>query len=66
MTNPFKVGDFVRFDPDDNARGKSWPSFEQVRLQPGDIGLVTRVSQENYLYLDEDRGGFHWECFKRV
>jgi hypothetical protein len=35
-----------------------------MRLKPGDIGIVTRVEQGAYLYLDDGRGGLHWECFK--
>jgi hypothetical protein len=66
MTNPFKIGDIVQFEPDDHARGWSWPMFERVRLKPGDTGLITRISQGDYLYLDDDRGGFHWECFKKA
>lgn len=69
MTNeqnpcPFKVGDRVKFVPDAHAYGWTWPSFERMRLEPGDIGIVTRVSQDQYLYLDDERGGLHWECFK--
>jgi hypothetical protein len=66
MTNPFKVGDQVRCEPSDHATGWSWPTFERVRLNPGDTGIVTRIREENYLYIDDERGGFHWECFKKV
>ena len=65
-TNPFKIGDRVVFSPSEHDIGWSYPSFEKVRLKPGDIGVVTRISQGAYLYLDDDRGGFHWECFKRA
>jgi hypothetical protein len=64
--NPFKVGDRVRFAPDDHAHGWSWPTYEGVRLKPGDTGVVTRIGNGNYLYLDDDRGGFHWECFQKA
>jgi hypothetical protein len=37
-----------------------------MRLKPGDIGVVTRISQGQYLYLDDGRGGLHWECFKKA
>ena len=40
--------------------------FERFRLKPWDTGLITRISQEDYLYLGDDRGGFHCECFKKV
>ena len=63
---PFEVGDAVRFDPDDRAIGWSYASFEEARIQPGDEGVVTRISEGEYLYLDDGRGGFHWECFKLV
>lgn len=65
-TNPFKVGDRVRFEPDEHALGWSWPSFERARLNPGDTGFVTRIGQGEYLYLDDELGGFHWECFKKL
>jgi hypothetical protein len=64
QANPFKVGDSVIFAPNDHAIGWSWSSFDRLRLHPGDTGIVTRVDKEMYLYLDDDRGGFHWECFK--
>jgi hypothetical protein len=66
LANPFKVGDRVIFDPKDRAIGWSWPSFDDVRLRPGDTGTITRIHEESYLYLDEGRGGFHWECFRRL
>jgi hypothetical protein len=64
--NPFKIGDRVTFDPNDHAIGWAWPSFDQLRLKPGDTGIVTRIEKEAYLYLDDDRGGFSWECFKKA
>jgi hypothetical protein len=64
MPNPFKIGDQVRFLPDEHAFGWSWPSIERARLKPEDAGVVTRIEQGVYLYLDDDRGGFHWECFE--
>lgn len=64
-TCPFKIGDRVTFSPDAHAYGWTWSSFEGMRLKPGDVGIVTRISQGMYLYLDDDRGGLHWECFKR-
>jgi hypothetical protein len=64
--NPFKVGDEVIFDPDQRAMGWSWSSFDRVRLKPGDSGIVTRIDDGMYLYLDDGRGGFHWQTFKRV
>jgi len=64
--NPFKIGDRVVFSPDKRTIGWSWPSFDRLRLKPGDIGVVTRIEKDMYLYLDDERGGFHWECFKKV
>jgi hypothetical protein len=63
---PFRVGDRVRFSPNAHASGWSWPRFDTVRLHPGDIGTVTRIEGDTYLYLDNGRGGFHWECFERL
>ena len=65
-TNPFKVGDRVCFQPNERTIGWSWSSFDRVRLEPGAVGTVSRVQDEQYLYLDDDRGGFHWECFQSV
>ena len=63
---PFKVGDRVVFAPNERAIGWTWPSFENMRLKPGDIGTVTRISNGQYLYLDDERGGLHWECFQKT
>ncbi len=65
-TSPFKIGDRVQFCPDERTVGWIWPTFERVRLKPGDVGVVTRIDQGVYLYLDDERGGFHWECFKKA
>jgi hypothetical protein len=64
--NPFKLGDRVVFAPDDQAAGRAWSSFDRLRLRPGDVGVVTRVANNGYLYLDDERGGFHWECFRNA
>ena len=64
--NPFKVGDCVIFTPNEHAIGRTWSTFDRVRLKPGDTGVVTRIDKDVYLYLDDDRGGFHWQCFKRT
>ncbi len=64
--NPFTIGDRVTFLPDDHAVGWSWPSYDRLKLKPGDTGTITRVDNGMYLYLDDDRGGFHWECFKKA
>jgi hypothetical protein len=63
---PFKIGDCVKFVPDQHTYGWTWPSFDAIRLKPGDTGVVTRISQGQYLYLDDDRGGLHWECFENA
>jgi ATP-dependent exoDNAse (exonuclease V) alpha subunit len=64
--NPFKLGDRVIFTPNERSIGWEWPTFDRVRLKPGDSGVVTRIDKGAYLYLDDERGGFHWECFKRA
>jgi len=43
--NPFKIGDQVVFVPDEHAVGWDWPTFDRVRLRPGDIGAVTRIEK---------------------
>jgi hypothetical protein len=62
---PFKIGDQVRFVPNAHAYGWAWSSLERMRLQPGDIGVVTRIERDG-LILDDERGGFDWECFERA
>lgn len=64
--NPFHLGDRVTFVPDDRTVGWAGSSFDRLRLKPGDTGTVTRIDQGAYLYLDDDRGGFHWKCFKKA
>ena len=63
---PFKVGERVRFAPNAHADGWVWPSYDRLRLHPGDIGTITRIDKEQYLYLDDERGGLHWQCFERA
>jgi hypothetical protein len=36
-----------------------------MRLKPGDTAIITRIDKDVYLFLDDDRGGLHWECFER-
>jgi hypothetical protein len=60
---PFEVGDSVVFSPDERAVGWSYPMFNRVRLSPGDEGVITRIEKGQYVFLDDDRGGFHWRCF---
>ena len=65
-TSPFNIGDRVIFVPDEHTVGWAWSSFDRLRLKPGDIGVVSRIDKDMYLYLDDDRGGFHWECFAKA
>jgi hypothetical protein len=60
---PFKLGEKVVFTPNEHAMGWSLHTFERARLKPGDSGVITRIESGMYLYLDDGRGGFHWECF---
>jgi hypothetical protein len=62
---PFRIGDQLRFVPDVHAEGWSWPNFERVRLKPEDTGTVTRIEKGQFIFLDDNRGGFHWECFRK-
>jgi hypothetical protein len=64
--SPFKVGDRLVFSPNERTVGWIWSSFKRVRLKPGDVGVVTQIKDGVYIYLDDGRGGFHWECFKRA
>ena len=64
--NPFKIGDRVEFTPNEHAYGWTCHSFDRMRLKPGDTGIITRIAKDVYLYLDDERGGLHWECFQLV
>jgi ATP-dependent exoDNAse (exonuclease V) alpha subunit len=66
IPSPFKIGDRVEFAPNEHAYGWTCHSFERLKLKPGDIGFITRIEGEVYIFLDDDRGGLHWECFKGV
>ncbi|MGA3211762.1 MAG: hypothetical protein ABSD20_10685 [Terriglobales bacterium] len=61
--SPFKVGDRVTFTPDAHAVGWFQHSWEKFRLKPGDAGTVTRIADGRYIYVDDERGGYHWQCF---
>jgi hypothetical protein len=62
-SNPFKIGDRVVFSPNEHAIGWAWSSFDRLRLKPGDEGIVSRIENDGLL-IDDERGGFHWECFR--
>ena len=62
--NPFSVGERVSFQPDARTISWSYSGFDLFRLSSGDIGTVTRIRDKVYLYLDDERGGYHWQCFK--
>jgi hypothetical protein len=64
--NPFKIGEKVAFVPDERTAGWTWPTFERIKLKPGDVGIITRIERDDFIYLDGERGGLHWECFKRT
>jgi hypothetical protein len=53
----------VIFSPDERTVGWTWSSFDRLRIKPGDVGVVTKIV-EDALFIDDERGGFHWECFK--
>lgn len=64
--NPFKIGDEVVFAPDERTVGWAWATFERINLKPGGVGIISRIEREDYVFLEDGRGGFHWECFKRA
>jgi ATP-dependent exoDNAse (exonuclease V) alpha subunit len=63
-TNPFQIGDKVVFAPNDHALGWSCMSLDKFRIYPGDAGTISKISDDSYLYIEDDRGGFHWECWQ--
>jgi hypothetical protein len=65
LLNPFSVGDRVTFAPDDHTIGWTYPSFDELRIHPGDTGAVTRIVND-LIYIDDDRGGFSWYCWKNA
>lgn len=66
--NPFKVGDRVRFVPGERLSGWSWS--DETTIRPNDIGVVSRVTELDYIYIKRDDGrdvgGFHWQSFQLV
>jgi hypothetical protein len=62
--NPFKIGDRVVLDPDQRTIGWAYSSFDRLRIHPGDEGTVTKIVSDMIL-IDDDRGGFSWECFRK-
>jgi len=62
---PFKIGDRVEFSPDKKTIGWTSSSFDRLRIHPGDIGIVTKIV-DNAIFIDDDRGGLSWECFRLV
>jgi hypothetical protein len=68
MTNacPFKVGDRVVFAPDARTKGWHGESFDRLGVHEGDIGVIARIEDGQYIWLEGDRGGFHWQCFQRA
>lgn len=61
--NPFKIGDKVIFSPSEHDIGWTWSSFDRLRIHPGDVGFITKMVND-IIYIDDERGGFYWECFK--
>jgi len=72
LSNPFQLGDKVRFVPNERARG--WSCFGPETIQPDDIGIVSRIQNDAYLYIkliadhpdSPEVGGFQWQCFRRA
>ena len=62
---PFKIGDSVKFIP--SERFKCWhqESFYRLNIYPGYIGKVTKIEKDTFIYLDGNKGGFHWIEFKK-
>jgi len=61
---PFKIGDVVRFTPDERTVGW-YQTGGFFGLEIGEVGPITRIDG-NCVYLSDDRGGFHWTLFQRV
>lgn len=60
---PFRLGDRVVFSPSDRAFGWSYPTFDRIRLKPGDVGTVTRIDKEAYIYVDDDVYSYVYDRF---
>jgi len=63
---PFKVGDRVIFAPDARTKGWQGETFERYGVHEGGIGVIVRIEDGQYIWLEGDRGGFHWQCFKKA
>jgi hypothetical protein len=61
---PFKVGDTVIFSPSEHTRGWYQHAWDKLRIKPGDQGIITRIDQGVYVYLDDNRGGFFFDEYK--
>ena len=61
IMNPFKIGGQVVFAPDERTVGWEWPTFERIRLKPGDVGVITQredVRQSNWENRSEPYSAF--------
>jgi hypothetical protein len=63
---PFNVGDRVVFAPDERTKGWQGEAFDRFGVHEGDKGVIARIEGGQYVWLENDRGGFHWQCFKRI
>ena len=43
-----------------------WPTLDRIRLQPGDQGVVTRIEADDFVYIEDGKGGLHWQCIQKV
>lgn len=63
---PFKIGDRVKFTPNQRAIGWYQHSFERMKIHPGYEGTITAIKEETFIYLDKKIGGFPWTNFKKI
>lgn len=63
---PYKIGDKVKFEPSEHCKGWHQESFDRLRIYPGYIGKITKIEKDLFIFLDDNRGGFHWIEFKKA
>ena len=58
MECPFKVGDRVKFTPDEHAQDWSWPTFDRLRAYVASGASRKQTSNDTDIYRrDEERQG---------
>lgn len=60
---PFEIGDSVVFAPNEKVKGW-YPNYEEDGFFEGRGGIISRIKDGMYIYLDQNPNGLHWKCFE--